>query len=37
VQFVNRIRLYYGVLQQIEGETRAVSKNNEIKLRPPAI
>lgn len=37
VQFVNRIRLYYGVLRQIEGETRAVSRNNLIKLKPPAI
>ncbi len=37
VQFVNRIRLYYGVLKQMEGETRAVNKNDVIKLKPPGI
>jgi membrane-bound lytic murein transglycosylase F len=37
VQFVNRIRLYYGVLQQIGEESRAVHKNDVIKLKPPGI
>ena len=37
VQFVNRIRLYYGVLQQIEEETRAINRNDVLKFKPPAI
>lgn len=37
VQFVNRIRLYYGVLQQIEEDTRATNRSDVLKFKPPAI